>query len=273
MLTTVEVRTRQGTLMVLPLEDISSGLIVADIQGLDPVKAVIVSSSFAQLDGAQYQSSKREPRNILMKLELEPDFITTHVRDLRNQIYAFFMPKREVNLRFYDSSGSIVDIWGRVEYCQSPLFAKESEVDISILCMDPDFIDQVPVEVPGNTVSDSTEFLIDYDGTVETGLEFVLNVNRVLTEFTIYHRPPNDTVRSLEFIAPLQDLDVLTITTVPGAKEVKLTRGGVDTPLLYGVTPQSNWIELVQGENYLSVYASGAAVPFNITYVPRYGGL
>lgn len=273
MLTTVEVRTRQGTLMVLPMEDISSGLIVADIQGLDPVKAVIVSSSFAQLDGAQYQSSKREPRNILMKIELEPDFVTTSARDLRADIYAFFMPKREVNLRFYDSDGQIVDIWGRVEYCQSPIFAKESQVDISILCMDPDFIDQDSIVVPGNTVSDATEFLVNYTGSVEVGIEFVLNVNRVLTEFAIYHRPPNENVRTLEFIAPLQNLDVLTISTVPGAKEVTLTRGGVESPMLYGVTPQSNWIELVPGDNYLSVYASGAAVPFNITYVPRYGGL
>jgi hypothetical protein len=273
MLTTVEVRTRQGTLMVLPLEDISSGLIVADIQGLDPVKAVIVSSSFAQLDGAQYQSSKREPRNILMTIELEPDFVTTSVRDLRSQVYGFFMPKREVNLRFYDSDGLIVDIWGRVEYCQTPLFAKESEVNISILCMDPDFIDQDSIVVPGNTVSDFTEFLISYEGTVGVGVEFILNVNRTVSEFAIYHRPPNEAVRTLEFIAPLQNLDVLTINTIPGSKEATLTRGGVDSSLLYGVTPQSNWIELIPGDNYLSVYASGAAIPFNITYMPRYGGL
>ena len=60
MLTRVEVRNDHGNLLNLSLQEILGGFIVEEIQGLDPVAATIVSSSFAQLDGEQYQSSRRE---------------------------------------------------------------------------------------------------------------------------------------------------------------------------------------------------------------------
>lgn len=273
MLTKVEVRSSQGDLLGLPLQDVSAGLIVENIDGLGPVKATLVSSSFAQLDGAQYQSSRREARNIKLTLGLDPDYISTTVQDLRDRLYDFFMPKSEVNLRFYLSTGRTVDILGRVESFDSPLFAKEPEAEISMLCYDPDFIDLVPVELTGSTTSTSTETLVEYEGTVETGIQFVLNVDRELTDFTFYHRPPDGSLRSLEFSAPLEAGDVLTISTLSGAKGATLSRSGTDSPILYGISPQSNWIEFSKGDNHIRVYAEGVGVPFEIGYTPRYGGL
>ena len=68
MLKRVEVVTPQGAVLDLPLGDISSSLQIESIEGLDPVKATIASSSFAQLDGAQYQSSRRETRDIKLRI-------------------------------------------------------------------------------------------------------------------------------------------------------------------------------------------------------------
>ena len=275
MLTKVEVRTTTGMLLVLPLDDISNGYVIEEIEGLDPVKATIVSSDFAQLDGSQYQASRRESRNITMRIGLEPDYVTKSVRDLRTNLYTYLMPKTQVSLRFYMSEGLIVDITARVESLETILFTKEPLVDISLICFDPDFLELEPVIVTGDTVSDSTEFLIPYgvDGTVETGITFVLNVDRALTEFTIYHRPADDVVRTLNFAAILEADDVLTINTVVGSKEVTLLRDSVLSSLLYGMSPQSNWIDLHPGDNYFRVYAVGAAIPFTITYTTRHGGL
>lgn len=273
MLTMVQVTNSQGSLLNLPLEDISGGLIVEEITGLDPVKATLVSSSFAGFDGSQYHSSRRENRNITMRLGLEPDYVTTSVQDLRRRVYSFFMPKTEVKLRFIMSDGFMVDIFGRVESCETAHFTQEPAVDISLLCFDPDFVDPTPVVVNGSTTSDTTETLISYIGSVETGIELVLNVDRTLTEFTFYHRPPDGTLRTLDFAAPLQAGDVLTINTVPGSKTVTLNRSGTNSSILYGVSPQSNWIELIPGDNYIRVYAEGAAIPYSITYANRYGGL
>ena len=260
--------------MQLPLQDPDGGYLVKDIDGLDPVKANIVSSSFASRDGEQYQSSKREKRNILLKLGYEPDYASTSVKALRNALYQFFMPKSEVSLRFIDSDNPYVDISGRVETFDSPLFAKNPEGTISILCMNPDFVDPTVILFEGDTVSNTDEEVINYEGTVNTGVIFKLLVDRAdVDNFTIYHRPPDNSLRSLVFAYPLADEDVVTINTVPGSKSAILTRSGADSSVLYGISPTSNWITLEPGINNIRVYAEGAPIPFTIEYTNKFGGL
>lgn len=274
MLTAVEARSRQGDLLSLPLEDVTSGFIVAKIEGLDPVKATLVSSSFANADGEQYQSSRRETRNIKFNIELDPDPELETVRDLRKRLYRFFMPESEVRLTFILEEGLDVDIVGRVESCETDHFSQEPAVDISIICFEPDFYDPTPVVVTGETTAGETPMPITYDGTTETGIQLVLNVDRALPEFTVYHVPPDDVIKTLEFDNfPLETGDVLTISTVSGSKGATLVRAGTTSSVLYGVSPQSNWIELMPGDNSIRVYAEGAPVPLEIEYITKYGGL
>lgn len=273
MLTLVEVRTVQGTLLSLPLADVSDGIALAEIEGLDPVKATIVSSSFAQMDGQQYQSSRRESRNIKLKLSLDPDYITTSVRDVRTRLYNFFMPKSPISMRYYMSEGLTVDILGRVETFETPLFSKDPEVDISVMCFDPDFFIPTPVVVNGSTVSTTAETEIAYPGTIETGFTFVLNIDRAVSEISMYMRDSAGTVRSMAVSAVFQAGDTITINSRVGSKSVILTRSNVDSSLLYAVSPQSAWLELKPGTNYFRAYAIGAAIPYTITYSTKYGGL
>lgn len=279
MLSVVEARTSQGSLLTLPLDDISSGYVVQAIEGLDPVKATLVSSSFANQDGAQYHSSRRDPRNIKIQLGFEPNYEFESIRFLRNRLYEFFMPKTEVSLRFISVYGTgildkqTVDILGRVESCESPLFAQEPAIDISVMCFDPDFIVPEPVTIYGSTVSTTDEVPYIYEGTVETGYEFKLNVNRSVSSFSIYHRPPDGTLRVIDFSDPLVAGDVVTISTAVGDKRVTRTRAGVTTSLLYAMSPQSHWHEFHPGANNIRVYATGAAIPYTITYTTKHGGL
>lgn len=273
MLTTVEVRTAQGNLLSLPLSDVTNGLVVENIDGLDPVKATLVSSSFAQMDGAQYQSSRREPRNIKIRLGLAPDYVTDTVRDLRKRLYEYLMPKKLVSLRFIMGNELTVDIAARVESFETPLFTQEPAVDISLLCFDPDFYDPTLITLSGLTTSGSIMTMVDYQGTVETGIVFKLLVNREMSDFTIYHQPPDGTLRSLDFTSALLSGDVVTISTVPGNKYVTRTRAAVATSLLYAISPQSNWTEFLPGDNDIRIYATGAGVPYTIEYTNKYGGL
>jgi hypothetical protein len=115
---------------------------------------------------------------------------------------------------------------------------------------------------------------IEYDGSVETGIQLVLNVNRSLPEFTVYHVLPNDTIQTLEFNNhPLIAGDVLTISTVFGSKGATLVRAGTSSSVLYGISPQSKYTELQPGGNSIRVYAEGAPVPLTVAYVTKYGGL
>lgn len=272
MLNQLEVRNPAGTLQTFVLDDVLDGYVLQNIDGLDPVKATIVSSDFATLDGTQFQSAKRQSRNLLVYLGLEPDYISTSVRDLRQGLYNWFMPKSSVNLRFFDTDGPTVSIDGVVEDMDAPLFAKEPQAIISIICHDSDFVELTSESGSGNTVSDTTEFLVQYDGTVETGIKFTLNLNRAESDFIIYHRRPDNVIQTFEFAASLLNLDVLEIDMNVGQKGVTLTRGGVQSSLLYGMSTDT-WFKLQPGANYFRFYATGTAIPFTYEYTNRYGGL
>lgn len=276
MLTKVEVRNRRGDALTLPFEDIDNGFVIADIDGLDPTKATLVSSGFAGQDGAQYYSSKREARNLKLKLELVPDFEETSVQSLRRQLYRFLMPKTEVTLRFYDILGSYTDVVGRVESFDAPLFTKDPVADISLMCFDPDFFDPNPVTISALSVAGSStaNTVIPYLGSVESGFLFNLNLDRAITSFSIAHVTADGSAYMLEFAETLLAGDKLTISTISGAKGVSLRRNNVVSSMLWGVSPQSKYLELEgPGDNTLRVTTPTAGIPWNIQYVNRYGGL
>lgn len=274
MLSEIDIRTPQGALLTLSLEEVTDGISVQDIEGLDPVEATIITSNLAGLNGTQYHSSSRGDREIKFQLGMrdEPGFYT--VEQIRKRLYKFMMPGRPVTFTFRTLEGLSVDISGHVKSFPAPLFAQEPEANITVLCNDSDFVNMTPVVVPGATVSSVTTFDINYDGDVEAGIVFDLNVNRSITEFTIYSQSADGLLQQLDFAAPLVAGQLLRITTTPGAESAMVsTGGGSPVSILYGVAPTSTWVELQPGANTFRVYAEGAPIPFNITYLTRYGGL
>lgn len=272
MLYKVEIRNSQGDTLVLPLGDYSNGFLVKPIDGLDPVDATDSSSSFAGVDGEYHQTSRREARYINMKLGLKQGAAGS-VSALRAKLMKFLMPKAKVRLRFFRDDEPMVEIYGVVTKNNCPLFVKEPEAAIVVKCHQPDFVVPDIYTTSGNTTSGTDEIVVDYDGSVETGFVTRLAINRSISQFTIYHRASEDTISQLVFAEPLIAGDVLTISTVAGDKRATLTRAGSESSLLYGISPQSPWLELQPGPNYIRVYATGAAIPYTITYNSKVGGL
>lgn len=273
MLNKVEVTNAQGIMLPLSLVNPDLGFKVRDVEGLDPVKATIVSSSQALLDAKVYQSSQREERNIKIKMGVEPDWILTTVEDLREQLYDYFMPKAILYQKYYRDGKPPVDIVGYVESFDFPLFTADPVGTASIICLDSDFVDPVPVVLPGSTVSTLVETPYTYAGNIETGFVFQLNVNRDLSGFTLYNTAADSVLKQLAFVYPLINGDVVRISTVPGDKYVRVTRGGVTSDILYAMSPTSNWLQFFKGVNKFRAYAEGASIPYTITYKTRYGGL
>lgn len=273
MITLVEARNPQGTLLSLPLGDISGGYSVQDIDGLDPVDATIVTSNYAGTDGEQYDSSSIGKRNIILKLGYETDYVTNSVKSLRKKLQRIFRNKKPVNLRFYDDDGTVVEIDGRVEYNRSPLFEQEPSAEISVLCFEPAFQSISSTTFSGNSVNGDVDTLVEYDGDENAGIVLTVNVNQTLTEFTVYNTGEDDIVKTLDIQASLVAGDVVTISTVPGSKYVKLTRSGLTSSLLYAMPPQSYWIDFTEGENRFRVYNTGTPMPYTVTYFERYGSL
>lgn len=273
MLTKVEITNRRGNVLTLAIEEDDNPYQVNSIEGLEPVQATLSSSSYAGTDGEIFQSAKRGARNIKFKLDFDPDFVDHTYTSLRQGLYPFFLPKSQIKLRFYTDTGLYVDIDGVVEDFSSPLFEKEPMVDISVMCYQPDFTDPRIVQVDGFTVNDTDSIVLDYPGTVETGTVVTLNLNRALTDFTIYNVDEGGNITQLDFAGDLLDNDVLVVSSRKGAKGITLTRTGVSSSYLYGRSSQSDWIELDGGLNNFRIYAPGDPIPYVLEYVVRYGGL
>lgn len=284
LLKSLSAENSRGSVLELPLEISSGGYLVKSIDGLGPVKASVVSSSFANLDGSQYHTSRLGERNIVLQLGLEPDYSQESVFHLRNRLYDFFMPKSSVKLKFnlYDKfednillANLMVEIEGRVESNDPSIFSKDPANDVSILCMNPLFVDPEQIIFEGFTVDDTTETVLDYKGNVETGVLFRISPDRAMAGFTIYHSTPGNELRTTYFNGALESGEVVEINSVRGEKSVMHTTIlGVESSALYSMTPQSNWLELVPGENYIRVYSDdGTPVPYAIEYTNKYGGL
>lgn len=274
MITQIEAQNSAGDLLTLPLGDDSSGFFVKSIDGLDPVDATIVSSSFANQDGEQYQSSRRDKRNIVVTLGYSQDFGEgVSIRQLRKQLYDFFLPKSTNIMRFYMDDPLTVEIAGRVESFKSPLFTKDPDATLSIINVDSNFIDPMEVVFDGASVTDQTESVISYPGDIETGVTFSMTLTRPLNNFTIYNRTQFGGSYQLEFTDALYQNDILELSTVNGNKYIRVTHLGVQNSRLYAIDPSSAWINLWPGDNNIRVLADGDPIPFEIRYTTKYGGL
>lgn len=273
MLTKVVIDNMQGNLLTLNLQDWANGYILKNIDGLDPVKATISSSVFAQLDGAQVQGARREPRNIVVEVGLVPDFVNNSVQSLRQALYLVAMPKTMIELNFYNDDVLYATITGMVESVEATPFAKDPSALISIICFDPAFVAPSETTVNGNTVSTTTEQTVNYPGNIETGYLLTLSVNRSLSDFTIYNRRPSGDVTTIAVTYAMLAGDSVKVSTVSKDKYLTLTRSGSTSSILYSASATSKWAPLYPGDNFIRVYASGAAIPYTIKYTAKYGGL
>lgn len=276
MLTKIEVFNGTSAALSLPLQDISNGYVVQDVQGLDPVKATITSTKRAMLDGSRRQASRRENRNILINLGFVPELAASTVQALRRALYAYLIPKTLVTLRFHFDGVGFVDIQGEVEDCAAPLFAQEPEVNVSILCFDPDFYALASSVAGGLTTSVAGgQTAFNYPGSSPAGYIFTLPVTRTLSNgFTLYNTLPNGVLQIFDYEDPLASGDTIVLSTIPGSKSITRVRAGVPTSVLYGVSPESVWPYFSPGGNSVRVRANGTpGMPYSIEYLAKYGGL
>lgn len=274
LLKTIEARSESGELLPLPLFDAPQGFIVKSIEGLDPVDAILNYTSIATVDDEQEQSSKRVKRNLVITLAYDSDYVTDTVGSLRARLYKFFMPKTQVSLRFISDGMPTVEIVGRIETMDAPLFSREPEATISIICAKSNFVALNGVQIGGNSNNVSgalTDY--NYEGTIETGGLFIFRPNRSVSGFTLFSYRPDGTLQSMPFDYPMINGDTLFFNSVDLNKSAKLVRGGVTTSVLYGRAPLADWVKLYPGINKIRVDAVGGPIPWTFDYYNKYGGL
>lgn len=273
MLTLVEVTNVRSDTLGLPIADASAGYSVKDIQGLDPVKATLTSSSIAQVDGAQPQNARRDLRNITMKLGLEPDYASSTVDSLRTSLYDYFMPKANIGLRFWKDGSLFATCNGQVESFDAPMFTQDPEADISVICYDPDFYAPSSSVLSASTTSDTNYHAIQYPGSSDAGFIFALAVNRIFSSFTIYNTLPDGSLQQFAVTGSFAPGDIVTMNSIPGQKALTLTRSGIPSSILFDADPANTWPFLQKGENDFRVYVNGTSIPYTLTYTAKYGAI
>jgi Siphovirus-type tail component, C-terminal domain len=271
MLTMVTVQNPSGTLF-LPLTDASQGYVVKDIQGLDPVKASLASSTMAQMDGALFQNARREPRNILVKVGLECDYVTNTVAGLRKNLYDYLMTKGFVTFSLWVDLAKWTQTIAVVESVENNMFTTDPEVDISLICFDPDLYAPSETVLDGTTTNSSDTVTIDYPGTSETGVLFQMVLPADTSEVRLYNTRPDQDIDLVRVTGNMLANDLLTIDTNPGSKKVTITRNGLEFSILYFLDQTSDWVSLMRGPNLFRAFYGGAPSPYTLTYTVKYGG-
>lgn len=265
MLTQVDITNVRSETLSLTLMDASGGYAIKEIDGLDPVNATLTTSTLAQVDGAQPQNASRTTRNVTMKLGLEPDFLSTTVQSLRSNLYNYLMPKANIELGFYLDGSLFAKASGQVESFENAMFSADPEVDISIICYNPDFFAPADVELDSDTVSTTDTTTINYAGTSDTGVIFTLSIDRDLDDLTLYNTAPDTTIQQfhLEGTGAFVSGDILTINTIPGQKSVMLTRDSITSSVLFYVDDNAVWLSLQK-----ETTSSGRMLPVMLSRSP-----
>lgn len=255
---------------------------ISRIKGLNPPKGQINMTTIVGLDGAVYNSSKLQTRNIVITVK-----ITGQVEQNRLDLYRAFRTKEWC--RFFYKNGS-VNVWidGYVESVECDLFEQKETAQISILCPSPYFksVQEVIADISSRTALFKFPFSIDSDDPIPfstyesdatatvtnstatpTGviieMDFVGAVTKIVVQNT-------DTGEHITLNYSFQADDHVVINTNPGEKSVKLIRNGVTTSIFSAVELGSVFFQLQAGANEFGYLANNGNANGNVYVLFRF---
>ena len=243
---------------------------VIDIQGLNPPAAQINTSTIVGLDGAVFNSSKLQTRNLVLTVKINGD-----VERNRLNLYSYFRTKEWC--RFYYSNGSLdVSIEGYVDTVECNLFTNAEIAQISIVCPYPYFrsIYEVSQDFSNVLKKFVFPFSINIDEPVviseidDSGIVKIFNSSEAETGFVMYVNFL-DSASSLEIINTFTgddfkvtysflENDSMIIDTNKGRKSINLIRSGAVTNLFSALQTGSIFLQLLPGINTFNYKVSGS---------------
>lgn len=262
-------------------EILASPIQIRNINGLNPVTASVNTTPYGSVDGESYSGSNLGKRNILLTLGLNPNWVDQTMESLRHQLYKYFMTKQKVRLTFFSDVLPTTSIVGYVESCEPNIFSRDPEMQVSIICPEPDFVSVTPKVVTGvllDVDEGGATTTIVYEGTVPTG--FVVKVENppgasiATGRIEIDIAYPTPTIFVLN-PATVDDNHYVEISSVRGnkyARNVTISPFAIAN-VLKNVTQASKWPVLEPGENNVIVMAQEPGELWTLTYSERFGGL
>ena len=281
-----------------------SGFAVKSITGLGPGASTINVSEIATNDGGRFNSARISSRNIVLSLLFL--WLDHTIEELRHLSYKYFPLKRQVTL-FIETDNRKAEITGYVESNEPNIFSNQEGTDISIICPDPYFYsageDGVNTTVFSGIepmfefsfsnesltenllemgrIANRAEGLVHYTGDAEIGLTITIHALGEASGLAVYDLTTQEVMRidtdKLETLtgSGIVAGDDIVICTVKGRKSVQLVRNGVTTNILNCLDKNSDWFQLVKGDNILAYTADEGAInlQFEVSNRTAYEGV
>lgn len=255
--------------------------------GLNPPAADIMTTTIPYTDGARFNTSRLQMRNVVITLALTED-----VERGRTSLNSVIMAKQPLRV-YYKNNTVDVYIDGYVESFEYDVFNNIVTAQVSILCPAPYWVsvkqqtvDVTPVislfefpfslPVEGIAVSEMklvrTE-TVEYAGTVQTGVEISITCLNAISSPVVTNRTTGETMTFTGLtLVPGQ---TLRISTVQGKKSVQLVTESETTNAINAMDLGNQWIMVMPGTNVFEITAESGAddVRATITVSEKYGGV
>ena len=242
--------------------------LLESVEGIYENKNNVSTSTNTMTDGSTLQGSTVAMRNIVMTLRDRPE--ADHQAN-RSLLYSLFKPKAE-GVFVYEENGIIRQIGYHVESVNIDGVKRSRRATISLLCPDPFFVDadDVTVEMAGWVANFTWPHEFTAEGE-EFGSRTAERMKTITNEsaadnigltITIAARGPaeNPAITHVELgesieigtegnPLEMQTGDKVIITTHTNNKHVYLERGGVRTEINEYLSENSEFIQLMHGDN------------------------
>ncbi len=259
------------------------------VEGLYEVSTDVYTSDNTMTDGSTYQGSTLKERNIVMTMEDRP---FAH-KVSRKLLYDVFKTKTVSGVFTYMEDGDTRSIKYAVESIEIEDVGNVRRAVISLICPDPNF--ESPNDISVVVAGWSSMFEFDFEIT-DDGIEFeektderLKNISndsgsdgigvtiKIEANGTIVN-PTIAKVETQEYFTlgtesdPFTMVmgDVVTITTHTNNKHVYLTRNGVKTEINEYQTEESEYIQLMRGNNTIGYNADSGSEFMNVRVEFRY---
>lgn len=285
-----KIENKKGNILTLSQNE--SDFQIIRITGLNPPNAQINTNNLAGIDGAKYNSSKLQTRQIVITLKLNG--WGTRVEDNRQMLYRYF-PTKEWCKFYFKTDNRDVYIEGYAETLEVDLFQQSQTMQIAILCPQPYFkaMDMIIDDISKVLKNFEFPFSINNDEPIPFSiieLNKITNVYNnsesetgIIIEIEVLNNVNKIEIRNIDtgesFILNYDFLpdDKIIIDTNRGQKSITLIREGITFNLFTAIQKGSKFFQLSLGDNFFSYLvdegSSDASVHIVFKYYTLYRGV
>ena len=264
--------------------------LLTDVDGIYEAKNKVYVSENSMIDGAVYQGSVAEYRNIVLHLTDVDKYV-----DNRDALNRLFKEKSVGTLTFWEADAAPRKIDYYVESLNSTGEDPYREHQVSLICPDPFFYDinssdesmaswVSAFEFPFESTSAGFEFGYQSNEKIKTiqndiaedniGVTITITCMGAVVNPSITHIETGDRISIGHSGKPFEIStgDVVVITTATGNKHVTLTHNGVTSEVNHYLTEDSVFVQLMRGSNSFGFNADSGLnnLSISISYTFKY---